>query len=203
MKNKYERNSLEQNFSTSVTPLQRLWSVSADKAIAPGNGLSPALSWPLVVMTYLDQPLTQTELALLLGVERSSFTRLLDRLCESDLVERYRIEEDRRVNLLRLTRQGSVHGETLKSAVSDFRSQALDGITNEGLTTCPRVFERIQTNLSEASPPAAILRFSLNAVPSLRSYMTVDRIGRFACRRSGPDAFCHLRNIDSRSNPNT
>jgi MarR family transcriptional regulator, transcriptional regulator for hemolysin len=154
MKNEYGRGSLEQDFSTSVTPLQRLWSVSADKAIAQGNSLSPALSWPLVVMTHLDQPLTQTELALILGIERSSFTRLLDRLCESGLVERYRIEEDRRVNLLRLTSQGSLCGESLTSAVSRFRNQALDGITNEDLTTCLRVFARIQTNLSEASPPA-------------------------------------------------
>jgi MarR family transcriptional regulator, transcriptional regulator for hemolysin len=154
MKNEYGRGSLEQDFSTSVTPMQRLWSVSADKAIAPGNGLSPALSWPLVFMTHFDQPLTQTELALLLGVERSSFTRLLDRLCDSDLVERYRIDEDRRVNLLRLTRQGSLHGQSLKSAVSEFRSKALDGVTSDDLTTCLRVFARIQANLSEARPSA-------------------------------------------------
>lgn len=62
--------------------------------------------WVLLRLLYESQEMTPGNLAEVTGITRGAVTKVIDKLLEKDLVQRIESLEDRRFQLLRLTRKG-------------------------------------------------------------------------------------------------
>jgi DNA-binding MarR family transcriptional regulator len=74
-----------------------------------GYGLSPAKYNILMVVKHIgkEKGLSQQDISKRLFVTTSNMTRMVDKLEKSGYVERISLEGDRRVNLIRITKNGS------------------------------------------------------------------------------------------------
>ncbi|MGY4423706.1 MarR family transcriptional regulator for hemolysin [Bradyrhizobium sp. JR6.1] len=94
------RGSVDANFMFTLGELFRLIRVYADKEAAR-YGITRA-QWAVLSKVERQEGLKQTELAELLEMQPITLTRLIDKLCDNDWIERRSDENDRRVNRLYL-----------------------------------------------------------------------------------------------------
>lgn len=81
-------------------------------------GVAPAQAYVLGEL-WLEEPLSQVELARRLEIGKASTGKTLARLEASGLIERRRHEEDRRIITVHLTAKGRQVRDTLQSAAAD------------------------------------------------------------------------------------
>ncbi len=79
----------------------------------------------LLTMLWKEDGITQQQLAAQLGRDRASVTRMTDILEEQGIVTRIADKNDRRINLLYLTKKG----RDLEPAAAECARQALDQMT--------------------------------------------------------------------------
>jgi DNA-binding MarR family transcriptional regulator len=97
----------------------------------------------LLIELFGRGPMPAGELAEAVGVSAATVSGMLDHLCSSDLLERTRSEEDRRIVVVKLTRRGRRKVETRKAQWRHRWDEALEGIDEEELRVASRVLERI------------------------------------------------------------
>lgn len=105
-----------------------------------------------VVLLHLSRigPVSQRELAGVVGVEGPTLVRVLDNLERQGLVLRRSCEEDRRIKRLHLAEAaGPVLAEIMRIA-SDFRRELLAGVPPEELHAAWRVLKTIGDRLETA-----------------------------------------------------
>ncbi|KQB99066.1 MarR family winged helix-turn-helix transcriptional regulator [Pedobacter sp. Hv1] len=105
--------------------------------------------WTILVQLWKQDGVSQQVIADETGRDKPSTTRLLDNLERDGYLERKPAAEDRRLNLIFLTKKGKV----VEQGVMEVANQALDDIT-AGLTaaemeTVKKVFEKIYKNISK------------------------------------------------------
>ncbi len=98
------RGSVDQNFLFTLGELYRLLRVYADKE-ASRFGITRA-QWAVLAKVERSEGMKQSELAELLEMQPITLTRLIDKLCDSDWIERRSDASDRRVKRLYLKKAG-------------------------------------------------------------------------------------------------
>lgn len=136
--------------STTLASLQRSYRAAVDKAVAP-MGLSQALALPLVVIGRHGDGLRPGMLAVLLGIEGPSLVRSLAQLTRSGMVAYRKDLVDGRAKTLSLTPSGVAAREQIEAVLLEMRRGIYDGIADDDLAACLRVFATLEQRLGRRS----------------------------------------------------
>ena len=121
------RGSVDMNFLFTLGEVQRLMRAYADKQAAR-YGITRA-QWAVLAKVERAEGLTQSELAEQMEMQPITLTRLIDRLCDNDWIERRGDQTDRRVNRLYLRKAARPLLAKLGGLRSELTATALQGIT--------------------------------------------------------------------------
>jgi MarR family transcriptional regulator for hemolysin len=112
-------------------------------------GISRA-QWVVLLRLDRSEGLKQSELAEILDLSPISLTRLLDRLAESELIERRADPNDRRANRLYLTPAARPLLEQLAKLGNDMMDTVLDGLDGKANDRLLRDLTLMKDNLRAA-----------------------------------------------------
>lgn len=141
--------------------LSRVYRSAVDKALV-GYGVSQATAWPVILAGRLGDGVRQGVLAEALAVEGPSLVRVLDQLVAAGLMARREDPLDRRARTLHLTAAGHALRAQIEDVLTVLRRQIFQGVSEEDLMACLRVFDKLKTTLnyspviSSAVTPTAI-----------------------------------------------
>jgi MarR family transcriptional regulator, transcriptional regulator for hemolysin len=140
--------SLNREFAFTVNDVGRMLRTYADQK-ASQFGITRA-QW--VVLARLDrfEGLKQSELAEILDLQPITVTRLLDRLCDSGLIERRSDPTDRRAKRLFLTPAARPLLEQLGDLGEELMSTALAGVSRETVEQMVAQLAIVKENLRQA-----------------------------------------------------
>lgn len=133
-------------FGLTVYELSRAWRMRVDALMRP-LGLTNATSSVLCTLACSPKPLTQRELAELLGVEGPTLVRLLDRLETMGWVRRDPVPGDRRMKHAALTDKALPFLDELVRVAVKLEEELLDGIPQERLLVAHEVLLTIRARL--------------------------------------------------------
>ncbi len=140
--------SLEMNFLFTLAELQRLLRAYADKQAAQ-FGITRA-QWAVLAKVERSEGMKQSELAEQMEMQPITLTRLIDKLCSNDWIERRGDETDRRVNRLYLRKAGRALLGKLGGLRSELTATALDGIYPADAHRLMGQLEQIKENVRNA-----------------------------------------------------
>jgi MarR family transcriptional regulator for hemolysin len=140
--------SLNREFAFTVNDVGRMLRTYADHK-ARQFGITRA-QW--VVLARLDrfEGLKQSELAEMLDLQPISLTRLLDRLCDSGLIERRADPNDRRAKRLFLTPAARPLLERLADLGEEMMKSALAGVDRDSVERMVGQLAIVKENLRQA-----------------------------------------------------
>jgi len=118
--------SVDEDFLFTLGELYRMLRVYADKE-ASRFGITRA-QWAVLTKVERSEGMKQSEFADLLEMQPITLTRLIDKLCDHDWLERRGDCADRRVNRLYLKETGRQLLGKLSSLRSELTSASLNGI---------------------------------------------------------------------------
>ena len=101
------------------------------------------------VLAYLKlggEGMAQKDLAKHIGIEGPTLVGHVDRLEKQGLVERRENENDRRSRTIHLTKAADPLWSKISHIATEMRAELLEGISEDDLAVCIRVFDRIMTN---------------------------------------------------------
>lgn len=107
-------------------------------------GLSQAKWRTLMHLSVAPGPLTQSEIAALLGIEEPTLVTLLHRLEDEKWVARRNASHDRRCKTVHLAPRARRVIEQISTAAFQLRHELLDEISAADLRTCMRVLTQIR-----------------------------------------------------------
>ena len=113
--------------------------------LAVGLGVTRA-QWKVLFKLTRTPGLRQVELADMLDIEPITLSRIVDRLEESQLVERRPDPADRRAWRLHVTAQAQPLIAKLKAVAADLAADAFAGIDPKDIETATKVLERVREN---------------------------------------------------------
>ena len=122
--------------------------VYADKE-ASRFGITRA-QWAVLAKVERSEGMKQSELAELMEMQPITLTRLIDKLCDSDWIERRSDASDRRVKRLYLKKAGAAAARQDERAESELTANALDGITPADAHRLLTQLETIKENVRTA-----------------------------------------------------
>lgn len=97
-------------------------------------------------------------LAEVLAVEGPSLVRQLDQLVENGLVERREDAVDRRAKTIHLTPAGNRARAKIEAALDTLREGLFEGVSDDDMAACLRVFETLQARLDRTPRSATTSR---------------------------------------------
>src|SRR3981081_1116276 len=121
----------------------RAWRLKLDERLKP-MGLSQAKWRTLMHLSVAPGPLTQSQIAALLGTEEPTPETLLHRLEDENWVARRNASHDRRCKTVHLAPRAQRVIEQINSAAFQLRHELLDEISVADLRTCMRVLTQIR-----------------------------------------------------------
>ena len=104
--------------------------------------------WQILSRLYHRDGQTQNELAISNERDQASVSRLINNMIKGNLVKRVSQKDDRRINLIFLTKDAIEVREVLEGLASKTIQQASDGVSQEDLEITLRTLDRIRKNLS-------------------------------------------------------
>jgi MarR family transcriptional regulator for hemolysin len=134
-------------FSRALAVTQKRWTVYLEKRLKE-LGLSTTRWHALVELDQAREPLSQNELALRVGIEKTSLVKLLDSLEEKGLIRRAPDLVDRRIKRVELLPPAASVLHEISSAAAEVRAELLDGIPETDIMTALAVFNAIMTNIN-------------------------------------------------------
>ena len=134
------------DFGLHSVRLGRRWRNGVDAELSK-YGLTASTWRPLYYLGELGDGVRPKDLAEALDIERPSLVQLVDRLVAQDYVERRDAIDDRRSKTLHLTPQGRVIYERTIDVSIAVAQRLTDGISDEDLLFCLKVFDRIIANM--------------------------------------------------------
>ncbi|WP_062098070.1 MarR family winged helix-turn-helix transcriptional regulator [Caulobacter sp. CCH5-E12] len=140
----------ERTFAQSLLRLARVYRREVNRALA-AHGISDAKAMPVLHIARAGGGLRQGALAEEIGVEGPSLVRILDQLCQANLVERRDDPTDKRAKTLHLTAEGQALAAVVESAVQVVRAQMLAKVGDDDLSAALRVFAAFETALDLAA----------------------------------------------------
>jgi MarR family transcriptional regulator for hemolysin len=142
------RGSVDMNFLFTLGEVQRLVRAYADKEAAR-FGITRA-QWAVLAKVERNEGMTQTELAEQMEMQPITLTRLIDKLCENDWIERRGDTSDRRVNRLYLLKAGRALLGRLSGLRSELTATALESIHPADALRLLAQLEQIKENVRNA-----------------------------------------------------
>src|SRR5580765_9041513 len=121
------RGSVDMNFLFTLGEVTRMVRAWADREAAR-YGITRA-QWAVLAKLERNEGMKQTELAEQMEMQPITLTRLIDKLCDNDWIERRGDETDRRVNRLYLRRAAKPLLAKLNGLRSEITTTALEGIS--------------------------------------------------------------------------
>jgi MarR family transcriptional regulator for hemolysin len=140
--------SLNREFAFTLNDVARMLRTYADHE-ARHFGITRA-QWVVLVRLDRFEGLKQSELAEMLDLQPITVTRLLDRLCDSGLIERRADPKDRRAKRLFLTPAARPLLERLGDLGGAMMQTALAGVERESIEQMVAQFEIVKENLRQA-----------------------------------------------------
>ncbi len=101
----------------------------------------------LLKILFHDSPLPQNDLAFLTDRDKASLTRLLSTMEKKNLVARITSPEDKRVNMVHLTKNGEKVLNEVAPILFEVIMQMQNGISEQDQKTVISVMKRIQDNI--------------------------------------------------------
>jgi DNA-binding MarR family transcriptional regulator len=118
---------------------------------AAGLGVTRA-QWKVLFRLTRHPGLRQIELADMLDIEPITLSRIIDRLQESELVERVADPSDRRAWRLHVTARARPLVEKLRAVADEMISEAFAGIDPKDIEITRQVLGRVRENASHSAP---------------------------------------------------
>lgn len=140
--------SLNREFAFSLNDVARMLKTYADQK-ASQFGITRA-QWVVLVRLDRFEGLKQAELAEMLDLQPITLTRLLDRLCDSGLIERRADPNDRRAKRLYLTADARPLLERLGELGEELMTAALAGVDRETIERMVVQLATVKENLRHA-----------------------------------------------------
>jgi len=142
------RGSVDMNFMFTLGEVQRLLRAYADRQ-ASRHGITRA-QWAVLAKVERTEGMKQSELAEQMEMQPITLTRLIDRLCANDWIERRGDETDRRVNRLYLKKAARPLLSKLGGLRSEVTATALQGINPTDAHRLLGQLETIKENIRHA-----------------------------------------------------
>jgi MarR family transcriptional regulator for hemolysin len=131
-----------------INDVARLLRTYADQRAA-SFGMTRA-QWAVLVRLERAEGLKQSELADMLDLQPISLTRLVDRLCDSGLIERRADPSDRRAKRLYLTPAARPVIERLHAIGETLMAEVLQGIDSDDIGAMLEYLDLMKENLKQA-----------------------------------------------------
>ena len=128
---------------------------SAVNASLAAHGISEGRLRILAILLIEDRPLAHSELAEQSGVTRGTITGLVDGLERDGLVRRTPSEDDRRVTLAELTREGAAHIESIMPEHLARIALMTAGLSKKEQKSLVRLLSKLRRGLDLANEAAA------------------------------------------------
>jgi DNA-binding MarR family transcriptional regulator len=103
--------------------------------------------WSVLYHLWKEDGKSQQELCNATFRDKPSITRLVDNLEKLNLVKRVPAENDRRINLIYLTKQALKLQEQTMELAEETLNEALTGVATEQVNLCKEVLQRVYDNL--------------------------------------------------------
>lgn len=104
--------------------------------------------WTVLLALWKKDGRSQQELSADTCRDQTSLSRLLDTMVRRNLIIRVQSPEDRRTNLIYLTRRGRELERLLLDEAEQLQKQALSGISEEDVVRFLRILDQIDTNIA-------------------------------------------------------
>jgi MarR family transcriptional regulator for hemolysin len=128
----------------------RLWRAAMDKRLRP-LGLSEAKWRTVLLLARSDHPVSQIELANLLGIEAPSLARLLDRLGADGWIERQTAEHDRRIKTIHLLPKAAGVIKKIDAVIVAVRREVLCDLSGAEVLACARTLKNIRDRVERSA----------------------------------------------------
>jgi len=115
----------------------------------------------LILLDSHDENLTQKALAEILNIDKSYMATILDYLEEKGFVIREKNPNDRREQLIKLTKLAQVSIPVIKEAIKKLNERAFHNICQSNKQLFNEVLSTIQENLIDTSPESQVKTHSL------------------------------------------
>lgn len=138
------------NFPLLLHETASAWRNLLDKRLKP-LGLSQAKWRTLLHLSLAKESLTQTELAIRLGIEGASLVSLLDGLAKSGWIVRKDVPHDRRSKTVQLTEKAHETLAHIHATADHLREELLSVLTQQELEHCVQVLQKIKVRAEEIS----------------------------------------------------
>ena len=139
--------TIERDLAFLLSDTARLLRTCADQR-ARQFGMTRA-QWAVLFRLQRNEGLKQSELADLLEVQPITLTRLIDRLCENDLIERRSDPSDRRAKRLFLTPAAKPVIERLTAVSEKMMARVLAGLDRSAREAVVASLATVKNNLRE------------------------------------------------------
>lgn len=103
--------------------------------------------WSVLYHLWKKEGISQQELCNATFRDKPSITRLVDNLEKLDLVKRVPSENDRRINLVYLTKQAQKLQEQSMDLAEETLNEALETVPAEKIDVCKEVLQIVYDNL--------------------------------------------------------
>lgn len=134
-------------FSRTLSVTQKRWTVYLEKRLKE-LGLSTTRWHALVELSQAEEVLSQNELALRVGIEKTSLVKLLDSLEEKRLIRRTPDLVDRRIKRVELLPAASAVLTEISAVAAEVRKELMRGIDEADIRTALVVLDAIMTNIN-------------------------------------------------------
>lgn len=104
--------------------------------------------WSVLYHLWKEDGLSQQELCSRSFRDKPSITRLVDNLEKLKLVKRVPSKEDRRINLVFLSKAAQKLQEETLSMANQTLNEALEAVSNDDIEVCKSVLQKVYDNLS-------------------------------------------------------
>ncbi|MDP9230665.1 MAG: MarR family transcriptional regulator [Bacteroidota bacterium] len=103
--------------------------------------------WSVLYHLWKEDSKSQQELCNATFRDKPSITRLVDNLEKLNLVKRGASENDRRINIINLTKQAQKLQERAMELAEETLNEALEGVPVEQVNMCKEVLQKVYNNL--------------------------------------------------------
>lgn len=138
---------IRETFTVSLVQLARRWRWRLDSRLQD-MGLTQA-RWAALLQISRGGATSQRQLAEFIGIEGPTLVHILNSLERQDLIERRPDPNDRRAKTVHLTDSARSLVGQIEAIAHGLRLELTEGIRDEELETCVRVFRKIDRRLNE------------------------------------------------------
>ncbi len=138
---------IRETFTVSLVQLARRWRWRLDSRLQD-LGLTQA-RWAALLQIQRREGVSQRQLAEFIGIEGPTLVHILNSLERQNMIERRPDTRDRRAKTVHLTDTARPLVGRIEEIAHGLRLELTEGIDDEELATCVRVFRKIDQRLTE------------------------------------------------------